>query len=57
MWEFFFAGTWTVFLLNFPNNLLILYEVHCWNGKEVIPTGTSFSAVLLCFLLMDMYLP
>jgi hypothetical protein len=33
---------WTVFMLNFPSNLLILCDVDCWNGKEVTSTGYFF---------------
>lgn len=37
----------TVFKSKFNTNLLILYELDYWNGKVAIPTGLSFSVVLL----------
>jgi hypothetical protein len=52
MWELFLEGKWTVFILNFPSNLLILRDIDSWNGKEATPTGLVFSVVLLCSLLM-----
>jgi hypothetical protein len=37
----------TVFILNFPSNLLILHDSDCCSGKEATPTGLTFSVVLL----------
>lgn len=42
----------TVFILNFHSNLLILFDVDCWKGKEATPIGLYFSVVVLCFLFM-----
>jgi hypothetical protein len=37
-----------VVILNIPSNLLILYDVDCWNGKEV--TLISLFLQLFCVL-------
>jgi hypothetical protein len=41
---------WTVFITNFPSNLLLLCELNCWNSKEAITTGFSVSVAHLCSL-------
>jgi hypothetical protein len=40
-------GMYIVFLLNRPTNLLMLYDVVCWNGKMATPVGFLFSDVIL----------
>jgi hypothetical protein len=35
-------------VLNFCSNLLILYDVDCWNSKKVTPIRLSFSVVHGC---------
>jgi hypothetical protein len=52
MWEIFLAGMLTVYILNFPSNLLMLNDVDCWNSQEATPIGLSFSAVLPSCLFM-----
>jgi hypothetical protein len=39
-----------VVILNISINLLNLYDVDCWNSKEVTPISLSVPAVLLCFV-------
>jgi hypothetical protein len=52
MWELFLAGMWTVFILHFPSNLLVLYDVDFWNSKEPPPISLSFYVVFLCVLIL-----
>jgi hypothetical protein len=52
MWELFLAGMWTVFILNFPSNLIILYGVDCWNSKDATQISLPFSVLRFLFMVL-----
>jgi hypothetical protein len=45
--EVFVNRMWTVFMLNHPSNLLILYDVVCLSGKMATPVSFYFYGVML----------
>jgi hypothetical protein len=46
MREIFLNGMWIVFMLNRLSNLLILYDMVCWNGKMATPVDFPFPVVV-----------
>jgi hypothetical protein len=50
MFEFLFVRMWTIFILNFPTNLLVLYDFICRNDELAMQISIFFCVLLLHFL-------